>query len=577
MFIFGSVIRDHSSFIPREASLPAEVLKPRKTPCDIRDVENWRDGLDVHNDVLLVSGGVALEWQGHIFNRIECEKIAHSVKRVASMRWSTKVLLFLILYIFAGVTQGALHTTQDGNETTKQKAESTLRKAVQFFRLNVAKEGGYVYQVTSDLELREGEGDAGASTVWVQPPGTPAVGLAMLEAYQRTGMQECLDGAKEAGRCLLRGQLHSGGWQNHIVFDPELRTKVAYRVDGVPKKKAKNISSLDDDQTQASLRFLMQLDLELKFQDEELHEAILYGLDRVVLNQYPNGAWSQAFENNDQSKSSASLQANFPKSWSREFPKQDYWYFYTLNDQCHVRMTQTMWLASEIYDDPKYRKSALAGIDFLLLAQMPEPQPIWAQQYNMEMQPVWARRFEPPAVSGGESQVVIEALLDFALKTGDPKYLVPVPRALEYLRSVELKDGKLARFYELETSKPLYFDREYVLTYDDSDMPTHYSFKVSSKLLNLEKKFAQLKGLDPAGLKKVREKELAKSQGRNEKSTSKDDKKVLAIIESIDSRGAWVEKGKLNSIKIPPKEREMIRSETFIENVESLSRFLHAD
>ena len=48
---------------------------------------------------------------------------------------------------------------------------------------------------------------------------------------------------------------------------------------------------------------------------------------------------------------------------------------------------------------------------FLLLAQLPEPQPGWAQQYNIEMEPEWARKFEPPAVTGGESQKVIATLL----------------------------------------------------------------------------------------------------------------------------------------------------------------------
>ena len=33
----------------------------------------------------------------------------------------------------------------------------------------------------------------------------------------------------------------------------------------------------------------------------------------------------------------------------------------------------------------------------------------------------------------------------------------PVPRAIQYFRKSQLKDGRLARFYELQTNRPLYF------------------------------------------------------------------------------------------------------------------------
>lgn len=152
----------------------------------------------------------------------------------------------------------ALLRAQDAALTAR--AAAAQRKAVEFFHKQVAVEGGYVYQVSSDLKLREGEGDAGSHAVWVQPPGTPAVGLAYIDAFERTGEPALLEAALDAAKCLLRGQLHSGGWQNHIDFDDELRSKLAYRVDGRPSKKARNLSSFDDDQTQSALRFLMRVD-----------------------------------------------------------------------------------------------------------------------------------------------------------------------------------------------------------------------------------------------------------------------------------------------------------------------------
>ena len=53
-------------------------------------------------------------------------------------------------------------------------------RAVEFFRKNCSAGGGYVYRVSSDLQTRQGEEPVSATAAWIQPPGTPAVGLAYL-------------------------------------------------------------------------------------------------------------------------------------------------------------------------------------------------------------------------------------------------------------------------------------------------------------------------------------------------------------------------------------------------------------
>lgn len=481
------------------------------------------------------------------------------------MRVLTLVLAGLIF-----IALDADRVARAADDLVERAAEAQAR-AVRFFHDEVAVNGGYVYQVTSDLKWREGEGDAGQTSVWVQPPGTPAVGLAYIEAYERTGDDYLLQAAKDTAACLIKGQLHSGGWQNHIDFDSQLRGKQAYRVDGPRRKKARNWSSFDDDQTQAALRFLMKLDRALGFKDATIHEAVTYALAAAMRNQFPNGAWAQGFEELDRSRDYPDIAANYPSSWPREYPGGDYWKFYTLNDQALVRVMQAMWLAGEIYENPEYRASALRAADFLLKAQMPDPQPAWAQQYNYDMQPVWARKFEPPAISGGESQVVIDALMDLAVATGDKKYLTPLPRALDYLQRSRLPDGKLARFYELKTNRPLYFTTSYVLTYDDSDLPTHYGFKVPSKLDQLQARYERLNQLGSKELKELGEKERMREEQRVPSAEN-----IEKMIAGMDQRGAWVEPGRLRYIKKVPPEQSMILSQTFIDNLDKLSRYLAA-
>src|SRR5262245_48416332 len=262
---------------------------------------------------------------------------------------------------------------------------------------------------------------------WLQPPGTPSVGEAYLHAYERTKEQFLLDAAIHTARSLVKGQLHSGGWDNSIEFDPEKRKAHAYRVDGPPAARARNVSTLDDNKTQSAIRFLMHIDRALGFKDQPIHEATLYALDSLVKVQYPNGAWPQRFSGAPKAEDFPVIKANYPDSWPRTFPGVNYAGYYTLNDNAQADVISTLFEGAEIYDERRYSDSARRGGDFLILAQMPEPQPAWAQQYNAQMQPAWARKFEPPSVTGGESHGAIRTLMDVYRQTGDKKYLEPIP------------------------------------------------------------------------------------------------------------------------------------------------------
>jgi hypothetical protein len=197
------------------------------------------------------------------------------------------------------------------------------------------------------------------------------------------------------------------------------------------------------------------------------------------------------------------------------------------------------------------------------MAQLPEPQPAWAQQYDFDMHPCWARKFEPPSVTGGESQRVLETLLLLFRETGDKKYLEPIPRALDYLRRSRLPDGRLARFYELRTNRPLYFTKDYRLTYDGSDTPTHYAFKVADRTADIERSYKRaLAGKEEAEPAPSRPGDLTAQ--------------VKSIIASQDAKGRWVEQGPLRYHRPQNPDKKVIRSSTFARNVNVLSRYLKA-
>ncbi len=379
-------------------------------------------------------------------------------------RQTTCTYRFLWLFVVLVVHQAARVSAQQ--DALVDEARVALRRAVAFFHGQVAAHGGYVYQYSDDLSKREGEGRTGPDTVWVQPPGTPAVGMAYLQAYQLTKESALLAAARDAAECLIQGQLHSGGWTDQIEFAPEQRRRFAYRVDGPLQPRAFNWSTLDDNKTQSATLFLMLLDRELQFQDASIHQSAVQALDAICAAQYPNGAWPQGFREpaaHDLERYPV-LPARFPAQWSRTYVKQDYWIFYTLNDDALADTIALMLEAAEVYGNPAYRHAALKAGEFLILAQLPDPQPAWAQQYDFQMYPTWARKFEPPAVTGGESQGAIRILLRLYEETGDRRFLEPIGRALDYLERSLLPSGKLARFYELQSNRPLYFTRAYELT-----------------------------------------------------------------------------------------------------------------
>lgn len=442
----------------------------------------------------------------------------------------------------------------------RDEAKIALKKAATYYRTQVAAHGGYVYHYSPDLSRRWGEGVATADQIWVQPPGTPTVGLAYLKAYEATGDGFYLEAATAAGEALVYGQLKSGGWTNCVDFDPQGTRSANYR-NG--KGKGKNNSSLDDGQTQSAIKLLIHLDQAHAFKHKAIHEAALIALDALLKAQFPIGAFPQVWTGPVSPQPSA--KANYPDyDWRTEGRIKEYWTMYTLNDDLAGSVSTTLIDAHKIYKDEKYLNALTRLGDFLILAQMPEPQPAWAQQYNYQMQPIWARKFEPAAISGSESQDVLETLITIAEYTNQPKYREPIPRALAYLQKSQLPDGQMARYYELKSNRPLYMSRQgdtYSLTYDDSDLPDHYGWKRESRL------------------KAISEAYTSGSNKSNNKALTISDAEVRGILQSVDKEGRWISNYQGERLVGQPKFKQndpYLSSAVFSENVEKLSAYLSA-
>lgn len=464
---------------------------------------------------------------------------------------------------FAGVTICYLSFMEGGASaqgSLVEEAKSAMKQAAAYYYETVSTHGGYVYHYSPDLSQRWGEGVATKDQIWVQPPGTPTVGMAYLDAYAATGDEYYLKAARAAAHAIAYGQLKSGGWQNCVDFNPRGERLNLYR-NG--KGRGKDNSSFDDGQTQSALLFMIKADKATDFQDGVIHNSALVGLEAVLNAQFPNGAFPQVFSGPVQPH--ATTNPNYPDyDWRTEGRIKNYWDMYTLNDNVLGYITTTLLEAHRVYEDEKHLNAVKKIGDFLIHSQMPQPQPGWAQQYNYNMQPIWARKFEPPGISGDETQEAIETLLDIVEHTKDTKYLKPIPSAITWLKKSQLPDGQLARYYELKTNRPLYMERQgkvYSLTYSDSNLPAHYGWKTDAHIQELEQRVKLVKG----------GKQVAQL------SDADLEMRVKRILAELDNTKRWMTVSKGERLVGQPKIHNgmsYLSSEVFSNNLSELSEYI---
>ena len=345
----------------------------------------------------------------------------------------------IVCLLLAICTVDAARPVVSEDRPLDQQVRAALAKAATYLQ-SISTHGGYVGIYSHDLQQRYGEGlyeKAGASEIWVQPPGTPSIGKALLRTHRVTGDQQYLAIARDAGLALAWGQRTVGGWDH--------RVNVSAFAPHIPPQKADGHCTLDDRITQGALSFL--LDLDDLLDEDWLTQTVDLGLRYMLESQYPNGGWPQ---------------------W---YPlRGGYHDHYTFNDNTINDCIAVLLEAHGRYDRPELLAAARRGGDFIILSQGQPPQAGWAQQYGQDLKPAWARKYEPPAICSAVTARNIRTLTDLYRYTDDERYLDPIPDAIAWLDSSEIASKLWARFYEIGSNRPIYGDRDGLIHYDYDEL-----------------------------------------------------------------------------------------------------------
>jgi PelA/Pel-15E family pectate lyase len=272
---------------------------------------------------------------------------------------------------------------------------------------------------------------------------------------------------------ILLYQRNNGGWPKNYDMQAILTSE---QMDSLIKTRDKLHTTFDNSTTYTHIEYLAKVYTLTHL--EKYKEACLMGIDFTLAAQYPNGGWPQYFPLED--------------NYSRRI---------TYNDGAYIGIMNL--LKKIVYEDPNFsfignnfRKVIKLrfdkGLECILNTQIIDngKLTVWCQQHNeTDLSPAWARAFEPPAICNGESVGIILFLMD--ISHPNQRIIKSVQSAVKWFEDSEIANTRVetiksspekskyktittdkvvvkdslappiwTRYYELNTEKPLFCDRD---------------------------------------------------------------------------------------------------------------------
>jgi len=276
---------------------------------------------------------------------------------------------------------------------------------------------------------------------------------------------------------MLLFQRGSGGWSKQFkgkAFDYNVEFSAAEKSDIAAEAK-KDDANIDNGSTAKEIRYLAKT--YKKINNPKYLAAAENGIRFLLKAQYKNGGWPQYYP--DKSLYRAQVTYN------------DNAIINTLNVLQDVALKQNdLDIVNAELIDPS-AKAVSRGIECILKTQIKVNGKLtaWCQQYDEStLLPAKARAYELPSISGSESVNIVE----FLIKQPNPSEEIKnaINAAVEWLQLVKITGYKIvdnpapgtpkgkdkllvadstsimwARYYEIETNKPFFCDRDGIKKY----------------------------------------------------------------------------------------------------------------
>ena len=278
---------------------------------------------------------------------------------------------------------------------------------------------------------------------------------------------------------ILIYQRNNGGWPKNYDMQAILTSE---QIDSLIQTRDQQHTTFDNSTTYTHVEYLAQVFTQTSI--EKYREAALKGIKFILKAQYPNGGWPQYFP----------------------LEKNNYSSHITYNDGAFIGVMGT--LKKITGNDPTFsfvgedvRKQAKIaydkGLECILKTQIVSRGRLtaWCQQHDeFTLKPAWARAYEMPSICNGESVQIVLFLMN--IEHPDKRIVEAIQSAVKWFSESRIYNTRVktiqapteqsqwrtittdmivevdsmarpiwTRFYELETERPLFSDRNSKMLY----------------------------------------------------------------------------------------------------------------
>lgn len=319
------------------------------------------------------------------------------------------------------------------------------------------------------------------------------------DVLKQSKLWYAVDEATRIANQVLLYQRDNGGWEKNVDMAAMLtqgeRTKLV-------AEKAARDTTIDNSATTTQLEYLAKV---ITAKNIENHKAGFFkGVDFLLAMQYENGGFPQFFP--------------LKKDYSRHITYNDNAMINVLKLLRDIARKKEDYLFVDEERRAKAEKAVEKAIPVLLKTQVviDGKKTVWAAQYDeVTFRPAAARKFEPVSLTAGESVGIVRFLmLD---STPSPEVRQAIESAVRWFEATKLSGIRWervngenvvvrdknappiwARFYEIETMKPIFIGRDAVIKYDVSQIETErrngYAWYVSAADQLLKEDYPKWKG-----------------------------------------------------------------------------------